>query len=498
MSGVFVLLLVCLSSCTDADYGAPTDTAELRIGVPEGNADGSEVGVGQLTRTIALEGLTQLSAEGRAMPRLAESWTWENDERRLRIRLRQDITLHDGTRLDAQAVGEALATVIAKGGTLASYPALADVRDVLPQGQFDLVLELKDRSPFLPVDLTVLLDIPAGPYRITQQDKVVTTLDRFDRYYQGSPAIQRITIRSLDTMRTSWASLLRGELDMVYDVPADAVGFIRNDDIDVVPVPRWYQHIVAFNGHDARFKSPLVRKAMNMAVNRDAIIERVLHGAGAPSAGPIYPKYWSFDSTKLQYAFDPAGANALLDAAGYPLRATATSDRPPARFRFTCLLPEDFTVWQRIALEVQKSLFDVGIDMQFTVVPLSDFNERVSSRRFEAAFINLISGPTPSRPYMWWRSARAFKGPYNVFGYESAEAEETFSILLRSSNEAATRSATAKLQRIFYDDPPAIFVAWDTRMRAVNRRFVLPNDGRDPMWSLWKWTIAPAKVASTQ
>jgi peptide/nickel transport system substrate-binding protein len=497
VGGVFFVLLLCLS-CTDAEDGAATDGSELRIGVPEGIADGTEVGVGQLTRTIALEGLTQLSAEARAIPRLAESWAWENDERRLRIRLRQDITLHNGSRLDAKTAAEALAAVIAKGGTLASYPALADVRDVLPQGQFDLLLDLREPSPSLPVDLTVLLDIPAGPYRITRQDETVTTLDRFDRYYQGTPSIQRITIRSFDTLRTTWASLLRGELDMVYDVPADAVGFIRNDDIDVVSVPRWYQHVVAFNGHDARFKSPLVRKAMNMAVNRAAIIERVLHGAGAPSAGPIYPKYWSFDPTKPQYAFEPAEAAELLDAAGYPLRNTRTNDGPPSRFRFTCLLPKDFTVWQRIALEVQKSLFDVGIDMQFKVVPLSEFNELVSSRTFDAAFINLISGPTPSRPYMWWRSARAFKGPYNVFGYESAEAEEAFSTLLRSTNEAAIRSATSTLQQVFYDDPPAIFVAWDTRIRAVHRRFVLPDDGRDPMWSLWKWAVSPSKVASTQ
>ena len=496
MGGVFFLLLL-LPSCTDADYGAPSDTSELRIGVPEGNADGTEVGVGQLTRTIALEGLTQLSAEGRAMPRLAESWTWENDERRLRIRLRQDITLHDGSRLDARAAGEALASVIAKDGTRASYPALADVRDVLPQSQFDLLLELKERSPLLPVDLTVLLDIPAGPYRITQQDKAVTTLDRFDRYYQGSPTIQRVTIRSFDTLRTSWASLLRGELDMVYDVPADTVGFIRNDDIDVVSVPRWYQHVLAFNGRDTRFESPLVRKAMNMAVNREAIIDRVLHGAGTPSAGPIYPKFWSFDSTKPEYSYDPAGAAALLEAAGYPMRKTRANEGPPSRFRFTCLMPKDFTVWQRIALDVQKDLFEVGIDMQFKVVPLSEFNKLVSGSNFEAAFINLISGPTPSRPYMWWRSARAFKGPYNVFGYENAAAEEAFSILLRSTNEAAIRSATSRLQRVFYDDPPAIFVAWDTRTRAVNRRFVLPNDGRDPMWSLWKWTVSPSKAAST-
>jgi hypothetical protein len=86
-----------------------------------------------------------------------------------------------------------------------------------------------------------------------------------------------------------------------------------------------------------------------------------------------------------------------------------------------------------------------------------------------------------------------------VFGYENAEAERQFEILLRSTNDAAIRSATSKLQRIFYDDPPAVFVAWDARARAINRRFRVPDDSRDPMWTLWKWKVeSPPKVALGQ
>ena len=92
------------------------------------------------------------------------------------------------------------------------------------------------------------------------------------------------------------------------------------------------------------------------------------------SAGPIYPQYWAFDSTVPMYPFDPAGATALLDAAGYRLRQpTRPSAGPPARLRFTCLVPKDFTIWQRIALEVQRDLLNVGVDMQFQEVPLREF-----------------------------------------------------------------------------------------------------------------------------
>jgi hypothetical protein len=94
---------------------------------------------------------------------------------------------------------------------------------------------------------------------------------------------------------------------------------------------------------------------------------------------------------------------------------------------------------------------------------------------------------------MWWRSARKLKGLYNVFGYDNDQAEEQFEVLLRSANEAAIRSATSKLQRAFYDDPPAVFIAFDTRTRAISRRFHFPTDERDPMWALWRWTLASSR-----
>ena len=55
--------------------------------------------------------------------------------------------------------------------------------------------------------------------------------------------------------------------------------------------------------------------------------------------------------------------------------------------------------------------------------------------------IDMISGPSFGRPFMFWRSAREFKG-LNVFGYENAEAERLFRCLRTSTNEAAVRSAT--------------------------------------------------------
>jgi len=425
--------------------------------------------------------------DGRAMPRLARSWSWELDDRRLRLKLRDDVVLHDGRRFDSQFAAEALAVAIARGANRALYPALRDVTAAIPDGRFDLLLDVSRPSALLPEDLTVLVDIAAGPYRPVRQTDDTIEFERFEQFYLGSPAITRVELRSFDTLRTTWASLLRGDLDVVYDVPAEAVEFVRSDDVQIVPLKRWYQFAIAFNSRRGPLQRAEVRRALNLAIDRDALIRGVFGGAGSPSSGPLWPQYWAADSSVGPYKFDPGQAAALLDSAGFPLRPSSAG-APASRFQFTCLIPENFSVVERMALRVQKDLFNIGVDVRFTVVPVTQFGKLVGSNDFDAAFLDMISGPTPGRAYIFWASAERFQGAYNVFGYENPESERLFEILRTTRNEAAVRSATRRLQRVLLDDPPALFLVWRERARAIRKEFTFQNQaGIDPVFSLWSW-----------
>jgi ABC-type transport system substrate-binding protein len=130
--------------------------------------------------------------------------------------------------------------------------------------------------------------------------------------------------------------------------------------------------------------------------------------------------------------------------------------------------------------------------MRFEVVSPREFNARVSEGRFEAILIDMVSGPTVGRSYIFWRSARRFPKGLNVFGYENPEAERLFDILRSSTNEVAIQSAFARLQQVFLDDPPAIFLSWNERSRAVRRDFQIVQDPQrdpaDPVYTIWRWT----------
>jgi peptide/nickel transport system substrate-binding protein len=375
------------------------------------------------------------------------------------------------------------------------FTSFTDVRSIRASGDRRVVVELSEPSAFLPDDLEVPIELGnpvdgTGPYRVVKQDPKELVLERYPRYYLGTPRITRIIAEPFDTLRTAWASLLRGDVDMITDVPPDAVEFIRNEEVRVVSFGRRYQYLVALNLRKRPFDSPLVRRALNAAIDRQALIQDALQGHGVPSTGPLWPKHWAYNNAIASYRFDPGLAISLLNSAG--LRADKQSVGPQARFRFTCLIPENFSVLERVALEVQKQLYDVGVDMQFEVVPSTEFDTRIREGRFDAMLIDSISGPTVGRSYMFWRSARRFPGGLNFFGYENPEAERLFDVMRTSTNEIAIQSSFSRLQETLLDDPPALFLAWNERSRAVRRDFQIVqdplHDPADPIYSMWRWT----------
>jgi peptide/nickel transport system substrate-binding protein len=496
--GVFLCCAVLVASCTSKPSSTSAPRNQLTIGFPEGVVEGTDLGMRQLATTLSVESLTQLGDDGRTLPKLAEAWWWGKDGRELNVNLRPGIKFHDGTPLTAALAAEILRNAVARPSNRAVFTSLMDIIAIRSVGDRQVVFDLSQPSAFLPEDLELTLargspTVGTGPFRVVTNDQTGVVLERFPSYYLGTPNIARVVIKPFDTLRTAWTSLLRGEVDMVTDVPPDAVEFIRNDDVRVVSYGRRYQYVVAFNSGKAPFNSSIVRRALNMAIDRDKLIQNVLQGHGLPSTGPLWPKNWAYDNSKAAYRFDPGLAVSLLNSAGLQTDNKTTGRR--ARMRFTCLIPENFSVIERVALEVQKQLYNVGVDMQFEVIPIKDFDSRIREGRFQAMLIDMISGPTVARSYFLWRSVHRLPRAVYVFGYENPETERLFDVLRTSTNDIATGSAFSRLQEVLLDDPPGLFLAWNQRSRAVRRDFEIvqdpARDPADPVYTIWRWRPVP-------
>jgi ABC-type transport system substrate-binding protein len=494
------LAVIALAACgREARQPTRPESTELRVAF--GGANTPDVGLGQFSTFFSLEGLTYSGVDGRPTPRLAQVWQWEQDGHALHIWLRPKVKFHDGTPLTSSVAVEILRNAVRSQSNLASYPSLENITSIEVVNDLELRINLSTRSAFLPEDLSLPFEhgapgIGTGPYRLVASDKSGRVFEQFSEYYMGAPAISRVVVTSFATLRPAWASLLRGAVDVVSDIPADAVEFVRTEDVQVRSFARGYQYLIAFNSQRKPFTSPVVRRALNLAIDREELVRNSLGGAALPATGPLWPKHWAYDGTIQPYPFDPGLAISTLEDAGFHIAPSSDSTSAPARLRFTCLVPAGYSVLERVGLDVQKQLYDVGVDMQFQVLPVAEYGDRIRKGEFEVVLTDLSSGPTFGRPYIFWRSAKKSKG-LNVFGYENAESQELFEILGTSMNEAAVRSATRRLQRVLLDDPPALFLAWSERTRAIRRDFdVFAEPGVDPLLTLWRWKPGAGSTAS--
>jgi peptide/nickel transport system substrate-binding protein len=459
------------------------------------------MGLRQIASMFSTDGLTFRGHDGRARPRLAESWTSSADGLTWRFKLRPGLLFHDGQPVTSESVAATLRAATAKRAGLAMFPGLADIASI-DTAPSEVIVRLRRRSTFLVEDLAYpvtkrLADnsvVGTGGFKIVGATQPEIHMERNDSYHLGQPQLSRLVLRPYPTLRTAWASLMRNEIDVLWDVSRDAVEFIGSSDVALYSYLRTYVYVVALNNNRPRLRETAVRRALNAAIDRDALIRDALKGQGIPATGPLWTQHWAFDPSLKGYSYDPSLAAAVLDAAGYKARDTRDGQR--ARLRFTCLVPEKWLTWERIALNVQKQLYDVGVDMELQLVSADEFNRRIQAGDFDAAIIEMLSGTIYARPYAFWRSPDGGRPTANVFGYRNRLADRWFDAIRSATGDPEYRAAAGQLQRTLLEDPPAVFLAWSQRTRAFSRRFDIPiQPGEDPISTYWRW--APRSTAET-
>jgi hypothetical protein len=135
--------------------------------------------------------------------------------------------------------------------------------------------------------------------------------------------------------------------------------------------------------------------------------------------------------------------------------------------------------------------------MRTEAVPLRELAERFSSGRFDALFFETISGRSLTWLYRQWRSRpNRLPGELNS-GYTAADA--ALDRLRETFEDADTKRAVGDLQRIFHEDPPAIFVAWPQTSRAISAKIYVPyENSMDVVGRLWRSEWAERAERSEQ
>jgi len=462
-------------------------SSTLRIGFGLTPGTTPEIGIRQAARNLALEGLVTVWRDGRTRANLAESWALIANPLAWRIHLRKSARFHDGTPVDAGIIREILRVQLPR----ALGPASEDVADIKALSDRDLELTLRRASPF-PMerldDAVIQKPEPAvpgvtpiaigtGPFAIVSQGGKEIEMRANESFYDGRPLIDRVIIKPYDSVRAAWADLLRGEVDMVYEVGVDALDSLEaSSAIKTFTFQRGYAFLMLLNTHQPYLADPGLRRTLNEAIDREALARDALRGHGAPAEGPVWPRHWAYSAELPRFSFRPR-----------PVLAHG-------RLRLKCLFVE--LSHERLAIMIQRQLREVGVDLELEAVSTAEeVTTRMAKGDFDAVLADYREGPNLARPYLLWHTG----SPNNYGRYSNERVDAALDTIRHATSDDSYRAGVAAFQRAMIDDPPAIFITWRERARAVSTRFAVPPDpDTDVLTSIHRWRPVAAAPAGGQ
>ena len=348
---VLALALVSLPGCRGGDGDAPErrtlvdsrDTEDPRSLDP---AQSTDVPTGRAVGYV-FDGLVRFTPDARVEPALAERWEVSPNGLTYTFHLRRGVTFHDGTSFTARHVRRSFERVLAQGvrplpllpirGARAFQAQEAkSISGIATPDDSTVVITLTEPvAVFLtllamPVAAIVPTNPPAdfgerpngtGPWKLVEwRHDDYLRFAANERYWDGRPKSDSLLARVIPEPSTAGAEFEAGNVDVLYVPEGETREWEQTDEKkarlqSASALRLWY---VALNTTRGPLRDARVRRAINHAVDVNAILQQLIGGRGRLAAGVIPPSLEGADTARQPYGHDPARAKALLAEAGHP------------------------------------------------------------------------------------------------------------------------------------------------------------------------------------
>ena len=413
------------------------------------------------------------------VPGLAQSWDISRDGLTYTFRLRPNVTFHDGTPFNAEAVKFVFERQLNDKGpyyATGTYPYvkgfLGNVAGVEVLDASTVQIKLKaPLTPFLqylahqslfmfsPESLkkwgkdVVKHPVGTGPFKLeTWEPGVKVVLARNDQYWGGAPKIRQAIYVPIVEAQARLVALKTGDIDLTMDVPPDSLDELRRDPNLVVAESNssavWY---VTLNTRHPILKDRRVRQALNHAVNKEAIIRDILRGTAIVSRGPISPVYGPYyEENTARYPHDLEKARALLKDAGYA-----------GGFELGFLVPESGSGMQspvEMATVIQANLAQLGVRAKIQTMEWGAYLRKYLEQPDMAEMSwNPSIGDPDHMMYMLLSSDR-FPPAFNSGYYQNDRVDDLLRRARTTLDEKARVPLYKEAQKLVVEDAPWIFV----------------------------------------
>lgn len=472
-----VLLLTCQVSA-QGDVKPELNVA-LSVGPASADPRFDNSFAGNSVLRHVYEPLFYHDAEGNLQPWLARSWRYI-DERTLEIVLQEGVVFHNGEPFTSESVKYTIESIIDPDSQATNRAALTvierietpdphTVRIVTSQPSRPLLGNLAFQPVgFLPPASGNAIDqrsaseaIGTGPYRMVEfepGERVV--LEENEDYWAFDPAYSRIVFDIISDAGARIAAVEAEQAMMINNVSVDQAARLQAiPHLEVVSTETARTMFLMFRFDKDIVKNDLFRHALNVAINRDVIVDVILGGYAEVATSPVPPAL--FAHTELNVPeFDVDEARRLLTEAGYdgePIELIAGSGRH---------------LMDRLIAQALAGLLEAaGVTVDLRILEWGQFaNETWASADEDKSWDIAFFGWGVATGDPDWFLRPNFHSEISNFGYANESVDDLIERGQATLDESEAREIYRQLQEVLWEDLPALFLYYQPQLDVVNTR----------------------------
>lgn len=509
------VLLAVTAGCSTSDDSTRRVADSVVVGIAnEPETLSPLLGYGKDGNSKIFDGLLRRDARMRLRPALAVSLPKvSKDGLTYTYTVRDGVEFSDGQPLTADDVVFTYRTILDPKTNNASRSELDAIRTVRGKGAKTVVFTLK--YPYTPfAERTVLPIVPrhvagrqdvntgpfttrpigTGPYLLSGWRKgEKLTFKANPHYWAGAPRVKTFTMAVIKDDDVRATRLRSGDLDGAILPPQLAATFAKDSSRRTVEAKTYDYRTVTLPTGGPVTGDRAVRRALDRAVDRGAMVKGLLNGAGKAAYGPV-PTDSSWFAAGTERRHDPRAARRILDRAGWKVRGDGVRRKDGQRAAFTLWYPSGDKLRQDHALAFASDAKKVGVKVEVQ----SGSWEVIEPRMSRDAV--LAGGGNAADPdfdqYTLLYSTLAGDGLNNMAHYDNPAVDKALRTGRESSDPSVRRTAYTTVQRKLRADPGYVFLTHIDHLYVLDDRWsnidtqVEPHDhgvAFGPWWDVQDW-----------
>jgi ABC-type transport system substrate-binding protein len=444
-----------------------------------------------------VEPLLGLTPKGEIVPKLAEKWEVSADATEFTLKLKKGIKFHDGQPFNAEAVKVNFDRRLDFNATTKLYFLVAQIASVTVVDEYTVTI--KTKVPFAPLlsnltyptngiqspaalkrywDKPLIMPIGTGPFIFKEWapgNRLVMV--RNDNYWGIHPALSEVTFRVIPDDASRVAALEKGEVHVAVRIPpSDLPRLKANSNIRIMTSPSARTIYLGFDCLKKPFPDKRIRKALNYAVNKGAIVEHVLDGAGRVSDAPVSPVIFGYASIKT-YEYSVEKAKALLTEAGFPEGFETTLHCPSDRYYRDAF----------VATAVAADLLKVGVKAEIklmdweTYIPFILRDPEEAEHRLYVLGWSTFTGDADYGLYPLFYSGEWPRRGTNASFFKNEKLDQLLDMARSTTNPNGRKKLYKEAMTLIIEEAPWIFLYSEIETAGVRENIkdiiVQPTEG---------------------